>query len=202
MALISVAELSEQIDEPDLVVCDLRFHLDDHARGRREYDAAHLPSAQFVDLHTELAGSGGGGRHPLPAVADFLALIGRLGVQPGSLVVAYDDAAGATASRLWWMLRSIGRGRTAVLDGGIDVKEVAAITDRIESRLDNKVADIHVWRVGPADYAAIVSIVTHYPQKMEYYKELLSDFESLSHVTIEIHTCGGEPCVVPPRDGA
>jgi len=120
MALISVAELSEQIDEPDLVVCDVRFHLDDHARGRREYDAAHLPRAQFVDLHTELAGGGGGGRHPLPAVADFLALLGRLGVQPGSLVVAYDDAAGATASRLWWMLRSIGHGRTAVLNGGID----------------------------------------------------------------------------------
>ena len=89
-----------------------------------------------------------------------------------------------------------------LLDGGIDVKEVAAITDRIESRLDNKVADIHVWRVGPADYAAIVSIVTHYPQKMEYYKELLSDFESLSHVTLEINACGGEPCVVPPRQDA
>ena len=89
-----------------------------------------------------------------------------------------------------------------LLDGGIDVKEVAAITARIESGFDNKVSDIHVWRVGPADYAAIVSIVTHYPQKMEYYKELLHGFESLSHVTVEIHTCGGDPCVVPPREGA
>jgi cation diffusion facilitator family transporter len=86
-----------------------------------------------------------------------------------------------------------------LLDGSIDANDVAEITATIESRLDNKVADIHVWRVGPADYAAIISIVTHYPQQMEYYKELLSDFESLSHVTIEINTCGGEPCFVPPR---
>jgi len=121
MALISVAELSDLLiaSEPDVIVCDVRFHLDDHDRGRREYDAAHLPRARFVDLHTELAGSDGGGRHPLPAVADFAALLGRLGVRPGSMIVAYDDAGGATASRLWWMLRSIGHGRAAVLDGGI-----------------------------------------------------------------------------------
>jgi thiosulfate/3-mercaptopyruvate sulfurtransferase len=34
-------------------------------------------------------------------------------------VVAYDDAGGATASRLWWMLRSIGHDRVSVLDGGV-----------------------------------------------------------------------------------
>jgi thiosulfate/3-mercaptopyruvate sulfurtransferase len=118
MALISVAELAACIGDPDIVVCDVRFHLDDHDRGRREYDEAHLPGARFVDLHRELAGHDGGGRHPLPPVTEFAELLGRLGVRPGSLVVAYDSAGGATASRLWWMLRSIGHGRAAVLDGG------------------------------------------------------------------------------------
>jgi len=119
MALISVSELAEQIDDPDLVVCDVRFYLADHEQGRREYDTAHLPGARFVDLHTELAGSGdGGGRHPLPTVPEFAAVLGRLGVRPASMVVAYDSAGGATASRLWWMLRSIGHSRVAVLDGG------------------------------------------------------------------------------------
>ena len=119
MALISVAELAERLADDDVIVCDVRFHLDDHDRGRREYDTSHVPGARFVDLHTELAGDHeGGGRHPLPRVADFAALLGRLGVLPGTLVVVYDSAGGATASRLWWMLRSIGHGRTAVLDGG------------------------------------------------------------------------------------
>ena len=118
MTLISADALAAQLDDPDLVICDVRFYLADHDRGRREYDEAHLPGARFVDLHTELAGGPGGGRHPLPEVADFATLLGGLGVAPGSLVVAYDAAGGAIASRLWWMLRSIGHGRVAVLDGG------------------------------------------------------------------------------------
>lgn len=118
MTLISVAELADRIDDADVVVCDVRFYLADHGQGRREYDAGHLPGARFVDLHTELADGSGGGRHPLPDVDDFVALLERLGIQPGTQVVAYDSAGGAIASRLWWMLRSIGHGRVAVLDGG------------------------------------------------------------------------------------
>ena len=119
MALISADELAARLDDPDVVVCDVRFVLADHDEGRRRYDAGHVPGAVFVDLHRELAGGPGGGRHPLPEVDDFVALLGRLGIGPASFVVAYDDAGGATASRLWWMLRSIGHGQVAVLDGGL-----------------------------------------------------------------------------------
>lgn len=119
MTIVSVYDLAAaQLNEPDLIVCDVRHYLDDHERGRREYDEAHIPGAAFVDLDRDLAGGPGGGRHPLPAVDDFVSLLGRLGVAPGTLVVAYDAAGGATAARLWWMLRSIGHGRVAVLDGG------------------------------------------------------------------------------------
>lgn len=118
MSLISVRELAAQIGRGDIVVCDVRFYLTDHDQGRREYEAGHLPGAVFVDLHNELAGGPGGGRHPLPTVDDFTSLLGRLGIEPRHLVVAYDSAGGATASRLWWMLRSIEHSQAAVLDGG------------------------------------------------------------------------------------
>lgn len=123
MSLVSVDALAHRLSDPALrastVVCDVRFHLADIGQGRREYDAGHLPGARFVDLHTELAGGPGGGRHPLPPVTDFLALLGRLGIAPATTVVAYDSAGGATAARLWWMLRSVGHGLAAVLDGGL-----------------------------------------------------------------------------------
>lgn len=120
MALISAHELAERLEgDAPVVVCDVRFHLADHDQGRREYDAGHLPGAVFVDLHHDLAGGPGGGRHPLPTIVDFIDLIGRIGITPRSLVVAYDSAGGATASRLWWMLRSVGHSQTAVLDGGL-----------------------------------------------------------------------------------
>ncbi|HUF96700.1 MAG TPA: rhodanese-like domain-containing protein, partial [Ilumatobacter sp.] len=125
MGIVSVDQLSTLLAAndgapPEVIVCDVRFYLADHEQGRREYDAGHIPGARFVDLHTELADQSvsGRGRHPLPPVEDFHALLGRLGIQPSTLVVAYDADGGAIASRLWWMLRSVGHNRAAVLDGG------------------------------------------------------------------------------------
>lgn len=122
MSLISATELADRLVDPKLAgrttVCDVRFYLADHGQGRREYQAGHIPGAVFVDLHTQLAGGRGGGRHPLPDVDDFTRLLGSLGIAPSTFVVAYDSSGGAIASRLWWMLRSIGHGQVAVLDGG------------------------------------------------------------------------------------
>lgn len=67
--------------------------------------------------------------------------------------------------------------------------------DIIESDADNRVSDIHVWKVGPVDYAAMISVVTHFPQNPEYYKKLLHDFHELSHVTVEVNACGQSPCM-------
>jgi cation diffusion facilitator family transporter len=82
-----------------------------------------------------------------------------------------------------------------LLDGSISGKNLAAIREKIEGALDNRIVDMHVWKVGSAHYAAIISIVTHYPQKIEYYKELLRDFPDLAHLTVEVHTCESEPCL-------
>lgn len=76
-----------------------------------------------------------------------------------------------------------------LLDGSISSNELAAIKEKIEGGLDNRIADMHVWKVGPAHYAAIISIVTHSPQPIDYYKDLLRDFTALSHLTVEIHPC-------------
>ena len=84
-----------------------------------------------------------------------------------------------------------------LLDGSIAEDYQAAIKETIESADDNRIADIHVWRVGPTDYAAIISIVTHYPQNPAHYKKMLTDFSKLSHITVEINRYSTEPCIVP-----
>lgn len=104
-----------------VLFCDVRFSLADPDAGRRAYLDAHLPGAVFVDLERDLSGPvvpGVTGRHPLPDVAEWGRTLGRLGIAPETSVVAYDDAGGAFAARLWWMLRAIGHERVAVLDGG------------------------------------------------------------------------------------
>ena len=55
-----------------------------------------------------------------------------------------------------------------LLDRNIEEEHTQMIQQKIESFYDNRVSDIHVWRVGLIDYAAIISLVTHYPQPNEY----------------------------------
>jgi len=120
VGLISVDALQQrQATMHDLVVCDVRYSLTDPLAGRRAYEAGHVPGAVFVDLHDDLADvSRGGGRHPLPTTAAFAHLLGRLGIDTATTVVAYDAAGGTFAARLWWMLRAVGHRDVAVLDGG------------------------------------------------------------------------------------
>lgn len=82
-----------------------------------------------------------------------------------------------------------------LLDGSIAGETRCEIVKTIESDRDNRVSDIHVWKVGPDHYAAIISIVTHYPQSAEHYKELIAHQANLAHVTIETVHCQSEPCL-------
>jgi thiosulfate/3-mercaptopyruvate sulfurtransferase len=119
--LVDADWLEARVTERDasVVVADVRWYLD----GRSGHDAfvsGHVPGATFVDLETVLASdpTTGAGRHPLPDPGVFAGALGRLGIGEDVLVVTYDDAGGAVAARLWWMLRAIGQD-AAVLDGGL-----------------------------------------------------------------------------------
>jgi thiosulfate/3-mercaptopyruvate sulfurtransferase len=119
MALISPEALRARLDDPDLRIADVRWWLNDREKGRRDYATGHLPGAVFVDLDHDLAAPPGPGRHPLPSPAEFAARMEALGFDDSSTIVAYDDAGGTTAARLWWMLDDLGHADVRVLDGGI-----------------------------------------------------------------------------------
>jgi len=120
MALVSPSELAGSLHDPDLRIADVRWSLAAPAAGRAAYAEAHLPGAVFVDLDTVLTAPIGPGRHPLPDPAAFVAALAALGIGREHRVVAYDDAGGTVAARLWWMLDVLGHPRAGVLDGGID----------------------------------------------------------------------------------
>ena len=88
-----------------------------------------------------------------------------------------------------------------LLDRDVDPQLVSDIVGRIEAESDNRVSDIHVWRVGANSLSVILSVVTHYPQPPEHYKQLLSEVDELEHVTVEVNSCEGESCVRPPVAG-
>ena len=81
-----------------------------------------------------------------------------------------------------------------LLDGSIDVQYKAAIKDSIEKDSDNRVSDIHIWKISSSHYAAIISLVTDNPKPAVYYKKLLLDFHKLAHITVEVNECDDETC--------
>lgn len=121
--IVSAAWLRARLGaaDPQLVVVDVRCNLMDPAWGRARYLEGHLPGAVFADTDRDLSAekTGTNGRHPLPSVARIAEVLGRLGIGPDSLVVAYDHVSGMFAARFWWMLRYLGHPAAAVLDGGL-----------------------------------------------------------------------------------
>ncbi len=103
------------------VILDCRFDLADRAAGQEAWSQGHIPGAYHVHLERDLAAAAGchGGRHPLPEPSAFAAYLAGLGVGLETPVVAYDDSRLAFASRLWWMMRSLGYQQVRVLDGGL-----------------------------------------------------------------------------------
>ena len=82
-----------------------------------------------------------------------------------------------------------------LLDAGDHDAIATQVRAAIESDADNQVADLHLWRVGPAGRACIVSLVTHAPRPVEHYRALLERVPGLLHVTVEVNHCRQRGCV-------
>ncbi|MCC4117013.1 sulfurtransferase [Aromatoleum toluclasticum] len=119
--LISAHELAQHLDDPDWVIFDCRHDLANRDFGRDVYARAHIPGARFLHIDEDLSSplTGTNGRHPLPDPEAFAQRLARAGVGNETQVIAYDDAGGMFAARLWWMMRWIGHHCAAVLDGGL-----------------------------------------------------------------------------------
>ena len=98
---------------------------------------------------------------------------------------------GAALVSVWAgaLLRDSGR---VLLDAEMDAPVVAEVRDAIErGAVPAKITDLHVWRVGRARYAVVLSVATNSGMDAEYFRRALGVHEELVHVTVE---------VVPGRD--
>ncbi|MDO8939204.1 MAG: sulfurtransferase [Methylicorpusculum sp.] len=119
--LISPEQLATSINLPNWIIFDCRFSLADTEAGARAYRRGHLPNARYAHLDKDLSSAitDFTGRHPLPHFGLLSKKLGQWGVDTQSQIVVYDDAGGAFAGRMWWLLKTLGHDTVAVLDGGI-----------------------------------------------------------------------------------
>jgi thiosulfate/3-mercaptopyruvate sulfurtransferase len=129
-ALMSTEQLATILGQPSLRIYDCTTYLeppppgsDDPyvaVPGRRTFEEAHIPGADFLDLQGEFSDPTTRLRFMMPAIAPLEAAFGRHGLAGDNRVVLYSIGSMMWATRFWWMLRSLGFDRAAVLDGGFD----------------------------------------------------------------------------------
>ncbi|WP_421242713.1 CDF family Co(II)/Ni(II) efflux transporter DmeF [Aeromonas enteropelogenes] len=82
------------------------------------------------------------------------------------------------------LLRQTGR---VLLDAEMDDPVVAEIREVIAELPDTEIRDLHVWRVGQAQYACVLSLLMAAPLSAGQIRERLAIHEELVHVTIEVN---------------
>ena len=82
-----------------------------------------------------------------------------------------------------------------LLDREMDAPVVHEIRRAIESDRDAEIADLHVWRVGRASHAAVITLVAEEPLSPETYRARLAAIASLVHVSVEVNRCPHDKCI-------
>jgi len=160
---------------------------DHHGHDHHEHDHHHDHDDHHRDLNIRAAYV-----HVLAdAAVSILAIVGLLaGRELGW--VWMDPVMGLVgavviANWSWGLVRAAG---TTLLDVLPDTALAGKIRARLEQG-DDRVADLHLWRIGPGHCAAVVSIVSDAPEPLAAYKARVTDLPGLSHVTIEVLACPG-----------
>ena len=86
------------------------------------------------------------------------------------------------ASWAYGLVRDTG---AILLDMNPDKAMSARVRDTIEQDGD-RLTDLHLWRLGPGHFGAILSVATIRDRGAAFYRAQLAGFKTLSHVTIEV----------------
>lgn len=129
-AVVSTQWLSEHIDDSDLRIFECTSYLKYMppgqeapyrvVSGRANYDQGHIAGADFLDIQNELSDPESPSHlrfTMLPSDA-LTQILGQRGIGDRTRVVLYSRGRSVWATRVWWMLRSIGFDAASVLDGG------------------------------------------------------------------------------------
>jgi len=76
-----------------------------------------------------------------------------------------------------------------LLDVVPSTEQERTLRARLEAVDDVRIADLHVWEIGPGRRGCIVSLVTSTPRDTAYYRGIILEAIQVAHLTVEIHHC-------------
>jgi thiosulfate/3-mercaptopyruvate sulfurtransferase len=165
--LVSTAWLAEHLSAPNLRVVDIRGHVlpateppPHYFNHYADYLIGHIPNAVFIDWVHEITDPADPRHAQIAPPERFAAAMQRAGISDQTFVVAYDDAGGMFAARLWWALNYYGHPQVAVLDGGwqrwiAESRPVSAELPRVAPSVFTARPDPNWYRDGAQVLAAL-----------------------------------------------
>ncbi len=95
---------------------------------------------------------------------------------------------------LWWAKGLLRDSSRVLLDREMEAPLVGEIRAAVESDGDAEIADLHVWRVGRASHAAVLTVVAQSPRAPDVYRARLTGIATLKHVSVEVNRCPHADC--------
>jgi cation diffusion facilitator family transporter len=90
---------------------------------------------------------------------------------------------------LWWALGLCRQASRQLLDVVSSPRHEQIVRERLEAIDDVRIADLHVWELGPGRRSCIVSVVTARPREVTDYRDAVLSALEIAHLTIEVHQC-------------
>jgi len=173
-------ESAEEVPEPHAFTARLRVRGSEFPLVFEEHEVAGGITARDNNMRAAVI-------HVIADAAVSVMVIAGLLLARGFGWLWMDGVAGIVgacviASWSYGLIRDTG---AILLDMNPDVRMADNLRAAIESE-DDRLADLHLWRLGPGHLGAIVSVVTTKGRDQQYYRARLGRFRSLSHLTIEV----------------
>jgi cation diffusion facilitator family transporter len=167
-----------------------------HAHGDHDHDHDHGHDHKHDHAQSQPALGKDLNRHAafLHVLADALTSLAAIAALLGGLICGWDwldplmGVLGALVIVVWAKGLLLETGK-ALLDREMDDPLVERVRSALAQEADSELADLHLWRVGRAQFACIVSLVTHGEASADRYKAHLAGIRELVHVTVEVNRC-------------
>jgi cation diffusion facilitator family transporter len=173
-------ESVEEIPEPHAFTAHVRIGEQDYPVVFEEHEHAHVSAGRDNNMRAAVV-------HVMADAAVSVLVItglllartfGWLWMDPLAGIIG----AAVIASWSYGLIRDTG---AILLDMNPDRRMANNLRQAVESDGD-RIADLHLWRLGPGHLGAIISVITTQAREADYYRARLGRFKSLSHLTVEV----------------
>ncbi len=117
--LVSVEWLKKHLYDDKLVVLDATIGKLINTESELSRSSKQIPTAQFFDIKKKFSHINAKFPNTFPSKTQFEKEVRTLGINNDSVIVVYDDKGIYSSARAWWLFKSFGHHKIAVLDGGL-----------------------------------------------------------------------------------